>query len=215
MGGFLPKLGPSRMAAFFYQRGKLGRCRSVLWVLAVLDVHRTGKSLKGDSAPSGLGALRMERSYTVHADGHRQLEGAWSFRRTKGRIVKGVAGIEESSCCVAPSFLSVLNDCRTLADVRWGCCTVVRRRSPKATRSSQFETCAKNMSDLVSPPLKADRIRGCRNSSGHPAVSVISANGDFHAGHVDLLNDHVGELLGTAALFHHGDLHPGKCPAAP
>ena len=27
-GGFLPKLGPSRMAAFFYQRGKLGRCSS-------------------------------------------------------------------------------------------------------------------------------------------------------------------------------------------
>jgi hypothetical protein len=26
---------------------------------------RVGKSLKGDSAPSGLGALRMERSYTV------------------------------------------------------------------------------------------------------------------------------------------------------
>ena len=59
------------------------------------------------------------------------------------------------------------------------------------------------MSDLVSPPLKTDLIGGRRNNSRYKAVSVISANRDFHAGHVDLLSDHVRELLGTASLFHH------------
>ena len=62
------------------------------------------------------------------------------------------------------------------------------------------------MSDLISPSLKADLIGGRRNNSGHPAVGVISANRDFHADHVDLLSYHVGELLGSAALFHLGDL---------
>jgi len=70
------------------------------------------------------------------------------------------------------------------------------------------------MSDLISPPLKTDLIGWRRNNSRHKAVSVVSANGDFNAGHVDLLSDHVGELLGTAALFHHGDLHPEKCPVS-
>jgi hypothetical protein len=83
----------------------------------------------------------------------------------------------------------------------------------RAMRSSQFEACAKDMGDLVGPPLETDRIRWCRNDSGHPAVSVVSANSDFHAGNVDLLSDHACELLGSAALFHHGGLHPGRCPA--
>src|SRR5277367_6629614 len=71
------------------------------------------------------------------------------------------------------------------------------------------------MSDLVSPPLKPDLVGGRRNNSGYPAVSMISTNGDVHAGDVDLLNDHPGELLRTAVLFHHSDLHPEQFPASP
>ena len=52
--------------------------------------------------------------------------------------------------------------------------------------SNQFETRAKNMRDLVSSPLKADRDGRRRNNRRHPTVSVISANCCFHARHVDL-----------------------------
>jgi hypothetical protein len=80
------------------------------------------------------------------------------------------------------------------------------RENPQAAVTSNVLTLIRNaceeQRDLVGPPLKTDLIGGRRNNCGYPAVSVISTNGDVYASDVDLLSDHVGELFGTAALFH-------------
>ena len=41
---------------------------------------RIGKSLKGNSAPSGLGALKMERSYSVQRRLPTAIRRCWEFR---------------------------------------------------------------------------------------------------------------------------------------
>jgi hypothetical protein len=58
-------------------------------------------------------------------------------------------------------------------------------------------------SDFFRASLESDWVRWGRQNSRRPAEGMVFTNRNLHAGHIDLSNDHVGELLGTHALLEH------------
>jgi hypothetical protein len=62
------------------------------------ETGQSGVRLGGSASSQSFGVQRKKWSYSVQITKHERLKDAWRFGRTKGQIVKGFTGNEESSC---------------------------------------------------------------------------------------------------------------------